>query len=140
LVTLNRIREYEGSQENTFQVALFPDGSFEFTYGTVPAGSGIVGWSGGGNLLSVGLVDFNTLGGSIQSGPLAEKFSQQTEVELTAVARKFYQNHPDSYDQLILFTNFPYNLGQSAFAFEISVKNDIQGIGVDQMDFTQEFG
>ncbi len=139
LITWNRIREFDTTRENTFQLALFPDGSFEITYGTISGSSSIVGWTRGGNLLAVTLVDFSGLGGSPQSGPTAERFSQQTEVELTAVARKFYQTHSDNYDQLVMFTNFPYNL-DAAFAFEINIKNSIQGIGIPNIDFSQEFG
>jgi hypothetical protein len=47
LITWNRIREFDSDSVSSFQVALFGDGSFEFTYGAVAAESGIVGWSGG---------------------------------------------------------------------------------------------
>ena len=49
-----------------------------------------------------------------------------------ALSRKFYQSHPDNYDQLVLWTDAP--LITDAFAYETTVKNEVQGIGVDTYD------
>ena len=46
VVTWDRIREFEGITESSFQVILFSDGAFELVYGGVSAQSGIAGWSG----------------------------------------------------------------------------------------------
>jgi len=141
LITWNRIREFEGTKESTFQVGLFPDGSFEFTFGTVIARGGIVGWTAGRNLQTVNIVDLSSVNGTALSGPNAERFSQLNEVDSTALVKKFYETHSDEYSHLIVFTNFPYDLGSpDTFAFEMPIKNDIQGIGLDIFDFSQEFG
>jgi hypothetical protein len=44
VITWNRIREYGSSREASFQIALFPDGSFELAYGSVNVSSGIGLW------------------------------------------------------------------------------------------------
>jgi hypothetical protein len=85
LITWNRIREWGGSHEGSFQIALFPDGSFELTYGTVNISSGIVGWTGGRDAQTITIVDLSGASGTL-SGPQAERFSEtnQNEVEITA--------------------------------------------------------
>ena len=140
LITWNLIREFEGILPNTVQLALFPDGSFEITYGSVGANSLIVGWTAGQNLQTINLRDLSKSSGGLPSGPIAENFSDQTSIDYAALARRFYQTHPDDYDQLAFYTNFPYDIGADTFAFEATVKNDINGINVDIFDFSQEFG
>ena len=38
-----------------------------------------------------------------------------------------------------MFTNFSFDL-EGAFAFELNIKNEIRGIGLEQFDFASEFG
>jgi len=142
MITWKLIREFEGFLPNTAQLSLFPDGSFELTYGALNTSEAIAGWSGGRNLHSVNLVDLTTLGAAPLSGANAEKFSQSVQVEFTALAKKFYSTHPDNYDQLVFFTDFPFALVPTgdAFAYEATVQNDIRGINTDTYDFSQEFG
>jgi hypothetical protein len=40
---------------------------------------------------------------------------------------------------LVMFTNFPFDL-EGAFAFELNIKNEIRGIGLEQFDFASDFG
>ncbi|HEX2521133.1 MAG TPA: IPT/TIG domain-containing protein, partial [Terriglobia bacterium] len=139
VITWSRIREFQGSTESSFQIVLFPDGAFELVYGGIAAASGIAGWSGGRDLETLGLVDLSVSTGLLLSGPKAERFAQFTEVELSALARRFYQTHGDDYDQLVMFTNFPFNL-DGAFAFQMNLKNEIRGINVPLEDFSATFG
>jgi hypothetical protein len=139
VITWNHIREFEGFTESSFQIVLFPDGSFELVYGGISADSGIAGWSHGRNLQPLGLVDLSLSTGAVLAGPKAERFARSTEVDISALSKKFYQTHGDDYDQLVMFTNFPFDL-DGAFAFEVNIKNEIQGIGVGQIDFSREFG
>ena len=140
LISWNRIREYQGILPNTVQLALFPDGSFEITYGSVGATSLIVGWTAGQNLQTINLIDLSKSSGALPSGPVAESFSSETNIDFATLAKKFYQTHPDDYDQLAIYTNFPYAIGADTFAFEATLKNDVSGINVDSFDFSQEFG
>lgn len=140
VITWSRIREYGSSREASFQVALFPDGSFDLAYESVNVTSGIVGWSAGGAVSAMSIVDLSAASGTL-SGPQAERFSRsnENEVDVTAVARKFYETHGDDYQQLVVFTNFPYNL-EDAFAYELNIKNSIQGINLEIFDDSAEFG
>ena len=140
LITWNRIREYGTLNEGSFQVALFPNGSFELTYGTVNITSGIVGWTGGRDAQPIDIVDLSAASGSL-SGPQVERFSRssQNQVEITALTKKFYETHSDDYQQLVVFTNFAYNM-EDAFAYELNIKNEVQGINLDLLDDTTEFG
>ena len=70
---------------------------------------------------------------------LGERFSQDTDIDLVAVARKFYQTHPDSYDQLVMWTDTRVVSGNT-FAFETTVANEIRGIGTSIFDSAQDFG
>jgi hypothetical protein len=140
LITWNRIREYGSLREGSFQVALFPDGSFELTYGNVNVSQGIVGWTGGRDAQAINVVDLSAVSGTL-SGPQAERFARlnQSEVDITALAKKFYETHSDDYEQLVVFTNFAYNL-EGAFAFELNIKNEVQGINLDTFDNSAEYG
>ncbi len=46
-----------------------------------------------------------------------------------AVTQELYQNLPDQYDFIVIFTDFPVDSG-NADAFAISYQNDVQGIGL----------
>ena len=139
VVTWDRVREFDEINESSFQVALFADGAFELVYGGVSARSGIVGWSGGRNNQTLGLVDLSASAGIVFSGPKAERFARATELDLLALTAKFYQTHADDFDQLVMFSNFAFDL-EGAFAFELNIKNEIRGIGLGQFDFASEFG
>ena len=54
------------------------------------------------------------------------------------VARKFYQSHPDNYDQLVIWTDAA--ILDDAFAFEVTVANEMRGIGLTQFDASRDFG
>ena len=132
LITWDHIRAYSDSgdsREVNIQAELFPDGSITITYGEISFPNGIVGWTSGGNRQMVQFADLSMKNGAVLTGAQSEKFSQTTQVSNSALAQKFYKNHPDRFDQLVVFTNFPYDLG-NAFAYELNVKNDIQGIGL----------
>ena len=140
LITWNRIREYGSTREGSFQISLFPDGSFELAYGSVNVSSGIVGWTGGRAAQAVNIADLSAASGTL-SGSQAERFAQlnQSEVDITALTRKFYETHGDDYQQLVVFTNFAYNM-EDAFAYELNIKNDVQGINLDLFNDSAEFG
>ena len=93
----------------------------------------------GRNSQTLSLVDLSASSGILFSGPKAERFARTTELDLPALATRFYQTHGDEYDQLVMFTNFSFDL-EGAFAFELNIKNEIRGIGLEQFDFASEFG
>ena len=79
------------------------------------------------------------------AGALAEVFSALRDVDLFTAAQKFYQDHDDVYDFLVVFHAFDLQLPGSAFAFEINVRNQVRGIGnvlpgLSLFDFGPELG
>ena len=76
-----------------------------------------------------------TAGGT---GAVGERFADQSQLDLVALTRKFYQTHADNFDQLVLWTDSA--IVQDAFAYETTVANEIRGIGVDIYDASRDFG
>jgi len=73
-------------------------------------------------------------------GTLVEAFSLTTEIVETYVTRAFLKSHPDSFDQIVLFLGFPFDLGEGAYAYEVNVKNDVSGIAMDVFDNSARWG
>jgi hypothetical protein len=121
------IREYGTNLRSTFQVVLKSDGVIQFNYRTVNVNSAVVGLAPG-ETSSVRLTNFS---GETQltasAGVIAEVFSNAELLDLVAIGQTFYAAHPDSYDQLIVFSDFDLDL-QDAFAYAIPIRNQIQGI------------
>jgi len=72
------------------------------------------------------------------AGAVGERFSAGDELDLVTLARKFYTTHPDTYDQLMIWSD--RRLITDAFAYEVTVANEIRGIGTDIFDSSRTFG
>jgi hypothetical protein len=138
MITWNMVREWDTFQENTFQLVC-SDGNFEFVLVNF-ASKGITGFSAGSDLQPLDILDISKEQGAVITGSVAERFSLQTELDLTAVSKNFYKTHPDSYDQLVMYTNFSWELGNNAFDFEQNIKNETRGIGLGLIDASSQFG
>jgi hypothetical protein len=139
------VRVFDSTLQVTLQTSLLPDGSVEMKFADSSrwtATDGIVGVSPGhtGTFSPVDLTTATTTtpvqGGS---GAVGERFAQRGSLELATVARKFYQTHADAYDQLVIWTDTALT-DNDTFSFEVTVANDIDGIGVDRFDATRDFG
>ena len=113
---------------NTFQATLYPNGRIVFAYERLDSGEGVVGVVPGrsGN---VQLVDF-TGGlprGVVRSG-IAERFFAERVVNDLGIANAFFREFGDV-DQLIVFLDFPDLLDEGVLAYEITLKNEVRGIG-----------
>jgi hypothetical protein len=85
-------------------------------------------------------VDLSAVSGS--AGPataIGERFSKDPDIDLVAVARKFYQTHPDTFDQLAIWTDTRVVSG-TTFAYETTIANEIRGIGSTVFDSSRDFG
>jgi len=136
-VTWCGVRGFDSQRTVTTQTTLFPDGSVEFKYGdSINLTDAVVALSPGhtGNFTSVDL----TTSTASSSGAIGERFAGSTTLDNVAVSQKFYASHPDSYDQILLWTDQP--LIRDAFAFEINVANEVRGIGQDIFDLSNAFG
>jgi hypothetical protein len=102
----------------------------------ITIGDSVVGISPG-HTADVALVDLSA-GSATSSTAIAERFAQATSIDTFAVAKKFYATHPDNYDQILLWTDQP--LIRDAFAYELTVANEIRGIGQDIYDVSRSLG
>ncbi len=155
LITWNAVPRFEApDSSNTFQIALFPGGIIQLTYSSIsPAstdpvfGGFLVGISpGSSDAFLTTTLDFHTgSGGSVSSFPNFEPLIQvfgslpNPLVHIPAVARRFYRSHGDSFDQLVMFTNFSNALGD-AFAFLLTIRISMAGTGQSIFNDTSFFG
>ena len=137
-VTWCAVRGFDSTRATTAQVTLLPNGTIEMKYVDVALGDAVVGLSPGhtGDFRAVNLSDSGPTGGGV--GAVGERFAEQSQLDLVALTRKFYQSHPDNFDQLILWTDSA--IIQDAFAYETTISNEIRGIGIDVFDASHDFG
>ena len=137
-VTWCNVRGFDSPLSTNVQVTLLPDGAIEMKYGTVTLGDAVVGVSPGrtGSFTPVNLSEAGPTSGG--SGAVGERFASQAELDTVALTRKFYRTHPDSYDQLVIWTDAPAI--SDAFAYETTVANEVSGIGLDLFDASRDFG
>ena len=139
-VTWCAVPEWD-SQTNmaTVQVSLLPNGHVEMTFDPeIRFGEVLVGLSPGrtATLEAVDLSETGpTPGGAAAVG---ERFSLSNELDPVAVAAKFAEFHPDAYDQIVIWTDRPVLF--DAFAYEITIANDIRGIGQSRYAIPLDFG
>lgn len=155
LITWNAVPRFGApSTSNTFQITLFPSGVIQLTYGSISPpstdpvlGGFLVGISPGRSFtLFTTTLDLHTgSGGSASAYPNQEPLMQvfggmpNPLVHVPAVARRFYQTHGDSFDQLVMFANFGNALG-NAFAFEQPIRVSMTGTGQSIFDLSSFFG
>ena len=136
-VTWCNVRGFDSTRTTTVQATLLPDGSVEMKFAdSINLADTIIGISPG-HTGDVTLVDLTSGSGS-GSGAIAERFASAVSIDTFAVAQKFYQSHPDNYDQVLLWTDQP--LIRDAFAYEITVANEVRGIGQDIFDLSGSLG
>ena len=128
----------------TFQVTMNSDGLIEMAYGGISGREAVVGISQGNLNATPAMVDFSATSGAVViQNAIAEVFSLTTELDLAAVTRRFYQTHDDAYENIVIFSNFNFNLN-GAFAFEVNISNQVTGIGrignTTTFDFSGQFG
>jgi hypothetical protein len=138
-VTWCTVRGFEEVQTTTVQVSLLPDGVVEMRYGS-PIGlrDAIVAVSPGRSS-DFSPIDLSAGGSTAAAVTVGERFGSRRDLDLAAVAKRFYADHPDAYDQLLIWTDTSLVSGNT-FAFETTVKNEIQGLGVAVYDTASSFG
>lgn len=125
---------------NTFQVTLYPNGSIDLVYGAeVQSREAIAGVSPGGTLAFTP-ADLSEGRPAGSRGALAERFSETEKLDLVGVTRRFFAGHPGAFDQVVVYTTRPLNPLGGSLAFEVNVKNDVQGIGLELLDDSRQWG
>jgi hypothetical protein len=140
IVTWRNVPEFPNVGANTCQVSLFNDGRVQLDYVSVADTALTTGIGPGDPSASVSIFDFSVEAPiTAASGIIAEAFAASRVVDIARVGQRFYQTHADDYDFLVMFTNFSSDLG-GAFAFELNLRNSIQGIGLGPINFGADFG
>ncbi len=139
-VTWNKVPQFGKADQNTFQVTLFRDGRVQFSYGALGTGiDGVAGIAPGRYQGGFTPIDVSHAVAAVSGGAMAEGFRNQNELDLVAVARRFYATHGDDYQQLVIFTSQSL-IGPRTFAYEINVKNADTGTGTPVEDLAAAFG
>jgi hypothetical protein len=137
-VTWCDVKGYDSANTTTAQATLLPDGSVEMRYATtVTLTDAIVGLSPGATTAFTA-ADLTAGAQGSPGAAVAERFSASADLDLEGAARRFYGGHADAFDQLIFFTD--QRVVTDAFAFESTVANQIQGIGVGAFDESRSYG
>jgi hypothetical protein len=124
---------------NTFQATLLSTGEVDLVYGEMQTREAIAGLSPGG-AVSLAAADFAAALPRSSAGALVERFSETEKLDLVSASRRFYAAHPDAFDQLVVYTTRALNPLGGSLAFEVNVRNDVAGIGVEPLDRTAEWG
>lgn len=124
---------------NTFQIALLPNGEIEVVFGEMQSREALVGVAPGGGL-DLTAADLSRGEPRGAAGALMERFSETDRLDLVSTVRRFLSSHPDQFEQVIVYTTRPLNPVPGSLAFEINIRNDVRGIGLELMDDGREWG
>lgn len=137
-ITWCAVPGFERPETVTVQAVLFPDHAIEFRFGATTLPNAIVALSPG-RAETVTALDLHPAGGSVADAvPIGELFRSSAELDLVAASRRFYQSHPDDFDQLVFWTDT--DVIDDAFAFETTVKNAVTGTGLQTYDLAAALG
>lgn len=139
-VEVPEYQDFGVGRVQTFQIRLFPDGRIEYAYLDAQTRDGIVGISPGRLQGALKLVKFRDEPTGEFSSSLAERFAGNEEIDIFAAAQKFYLNHDDAYDYLVIYNNLNIDAGETAVAFETTVRNNRSGYGDEKVDIGLEAG
>ena len=139
VVTWLAVPTYGNRDSNTFQVTLFSDGRVSFAYGEIGSREALVGISpGGGSTLD--LLDYSTeLPAASGKVAVAQRFGTAAYIDEFRLGQAFFAHFADIYDHLIVFVDFPLDLG-GGFSYELGAKNDVSGLGMNLFDYSSLFG
>jgi hypothetical protein len=138
VVTWDAVPEWGEETPNTLQIEIVPDGTIFMRYGgALNAASGIVGVAVGGGAGPT-LVDLSGDHREV-TGSIAERFQRGRNIDNVQLARSFYRELSDSYDALVVWTDFESDEGD-AFAYASGVSNSVRGAGDEVFDFTAAWG
>ena len=140
-VTVQWSRVPGGGQRNrnTFEVTLRPTGIVDLVFGPeMQTREGLVGLSPGATR-ELAAADLSLSRPSGTAGAIAERFSESEKADLVSVASRFLAGHPDVSDQLVIYTSRPLNPLPGSLAFEVNVRNEVEGIGLELFDHSAEW-
>lgn len=138
VITWNRLlAAQEPGITVTYQLTLFRGGGVRIAYIDMQQAEGLVG-------LGLGITDDRAEEVRLldtRNRVFTRSFTEWyklPEYDARAVARAFYRVHPDVFDALAVYENFPAT--HVAVTSHIPVRNDVRGIGLELEDHTAEYG
>jgi hypothetical protein len=140
-VTWCNVPDFDNTGRVTAQATLLPGGTVEVRFdASTTLRDAVVALSPGATSgfapLDLSAASASTPGGSAAVG---ERFAAERSLDLVGAARLFYSEFGDDYDQLVFWTDVRVT-DNDTFAFESTVRNQIRGIGQDQVNFAAEYG
>lgn len=132
--------EFGAGVQQTFQLRLYTSGKIELVYAGITTKEAVVGISPGTLQGSSTIVSFATTESGEYTSTIAERFTSSNEVDVTAAAQKFYQDHEDAYDYLVFYNTLGVQAGTSAVAWESTVRNQRSGYGDEVIDVGAGYG
>ena len=135
-------REVPGAGQinrNSFQAILYPTGEVDLAFGEMQTREGVSGLSPG-QTLEATAADLAAAEPHGSRGALVEQWSETEKVDLVSVTRRFYRDHPDLFEQLVVYTTRPLNPFPGTLAFQLNIKNEIGGIGLAANDDAADYG
>lgn len=144
-VTWNDVTQYlnAGTNSNTFQINLYKNGNIDFVYGSkVDTKEAVIGLSPGNTTVSnLRLVNYSSVTSLTGvKGAVLENFIRFLTIDFTALINEFHRTHAQIFDFVVVYTDFPINLGGGAFAFFSHTQNNIKGIGIPTFNESSTFG
>ncbi len=134
-------RDAGNGPPQTFQLRLYSDGRIEFAYSNVSTTEAVTGIAPGGVKGDPSLVTFaNGNSPGEFSSAIIERFSGSESVDIFSAAQKFYRNHEDSYDFLVIYNTMGVEADVSAVAYEVTVRNQRSGYGDTKADIGEQAG
>ena len=137
-VTWCAVPGFDSLQTITAQIVMQSNGTIDLRFGAADLVNGIVALSPGAteNFTPVDLSRASPSSGD--PGALGEQFAASASLNLVAASQRFYETHPDAFDQLVFWADSP--VMDDAFAFESTVQNAITGTGLEVFDSSALLG
>jgi uncharacterized protein (TIGR03437 family) len=125
----------------TFQLRLHSDGLIEIAYSSVSSVDVVAGITPGLLQSEPKIVGFlSGTDAGPQASAIVERFSGSESVDIFAASQKFYRNHEDAYDYLVIYNTLGIPADDSAVAYEVTVRNHRSGYGDPKTDVGLQAG
>lgn len=125
-----------------FQIRITSTGEVGIHHRSAAKEEFVVGITPGQGLDGGRLIQYTAPPSSQISTSIAEVFSDSTVgmIDPFRATNVFFQSQPDEYDYIVFFNNMNMAASPGAVAYEITVRNQVKGIGDEQTDRSLLFG
>jgi len=127
------------TNRNSFEAVLHADGAIDFVYGELETLEAVAGVSPGGTESFAG-ADLSRGQPRGTAGALLEGFWRRDHLDLVATLQRFLGGHPDVFEQVVVYTTRPLSPQPDSLAFEVNVRNEVRGIGLETRDDSRAWG